>query len=229
MGQADTLALVDATYRLSYTPGLISGIYGTKISPADLASQGGFADLDGDGSLWAPSLRPFYSPDPASPDPAYAQQHFYLACGATDPWGNVARVGYDGHNLLVTQTTDAADNITLASVNYRVLQPWLRTDPNANRSGVRYDALGMVVATASMGKLLPDGDRRRRPPRHQHRRTGRWRRPDRPPRIRPVGVPDVGGRPRPRSRPSAASLGAHQVPGTAQGPGNALAGDLCLQ
>ncbi len=157
VGQADTLALVDATYRLSYTPGLISGIYGTKITPDDLASQGGYDDLDGDGYQWAVSVRPFYSPDPASPDPAYAQQHFYLACGATDPWGNVARAGYDSHNLLVTQTIDAADNIALASVNYRVLQPWLHTDPNVNRSGVRYDALGMVVATASMGKLLPDG------------------------------------------------------------------------
>ena len=104
-----------------------------------------------------PVFSPFYSPNPASPDPGYAQQHFYLACGATDPWGNVAQVGYDGHNLLVTHTTDAAVNVTSASANYRVLKPWLVTDPNANRSGVRYDALGMVVATASMGKLLPDG------------------------------------------------------------------------
>jgi RHS repeat-associated protein len=156
-GQADTLALVSATYHLTYTPGLIAGIYGARISAADLAGQGGYADLDGDGGQWSSTLRPFYSPDPASPDPAYAQQHFYLACGATDPWGNVARVSYDAHDLLVIQASDAADNVTLASVNYRVLQPWLRTDPNANRSGVRYDALGMVVATASLGKLLPDG------------------------------------------------------------------------
>jgi hypothetical protein len=161
IGQTGPLALADTTYRLVYTPGLLAGIYTTKISLADLtallAVEGGCADLDGDGCQWSPSSRPFYSADPAAPDPAFARQHFYLPQGAADPWGNIARVGYDGHDLLVAQTTDAAGNITLATSNYRVLQPWLVTDPNSNRSGVRYDARGMVVATALMGKLEPDG------------------------------------------------------------------------
>ena len=39
-----------------------------------------------------------------------------------------------------------------------MLAPWLLTDPNLNLSGVRYDALGMVVATAAMGKPLGDGE-----------------------------------------------------------------------
>ena len=71
----------------------------------------------------------------------------------------------------------AAGNTTLAQINYRVLGPWLVTDPNLNRSGVRYDALGMVVTTALMGKLLPDGDRRGRSPRHEHPRNLAQRRP----------------------------------------------------
>ena len=161
VGQVDPLALVYATYRLVHTPGLLAAIYSTKISLADLTTllraQGGYADLDGDGCQWSPSPRPFYSADPAAPDPAFARQHFYLPQGATDPWGNVARVRYDDHDLLVAQTTDAVGNTTLAACNYRVLRPWLVTDPNANRSGVRYDAVGMVVATALMGKLQPDG------------------------------------------------------------------------
>jgi RHS repeat-associated protein len=160
-GQTGSLALVSAAYRLVYTPGLLSDIYGSKISLADLTAllgtQGGYLDLDGDGCQWSPSSRPFYSADPAAPDPAFAQQHFYLPQGATDPWGNIARIVYDGHDLLVAETTDAFDNTTQAASNYRVLRPWLITDPNLNRSGVRYDALGMVVATALMGKLLPDG------------------------------------------------------------------------
>jgi len=161
LGQVEALAIVDAIYRLVYTPGLLAAVYGTKISLADLTTllgaQGAYADLDGDGCQWSPSSRVFYSADPAAPDPAFARQHFYLPQGTTDPWGNVARVGYDDNDLLVAKTTNAAGNTTLAASNYRVLQPWLITDANSNRSGVRHDALGMVVATAMMGKLQPDG------------------------------------------------------------------------
>src|SRR5262249_463982 len=37
--------------------------------------------------------------------------------------------------------------------DYRVLQPRLVTDPNRNRTAAEFDALGMVVATAVMGKV----------------------------------------------------------------------------
>ncbi|MGH3274933.1 MAG: toxin TcdB middle/C-terminal domain-containing protein, partial [Streptosporangiaceae bacterium] len=161
LGQADSLALVDATCQLVYTPGLLTQIYGSKITPgalgAELAESGRYQDLDGDGGQWAPPARMFYSPDPARPDPVFAARHFYMPQGSTDPWGNVTRVAYDAHKLLVTQATDAAGNVTRAAGNYRVLAPWLVTDPNLNRNGVRYDPLGLVTATAAMGKLLPDG------------------------------------------------------------------------
>jgi RHS repeat-associated protein len=158
-GQVDSLGLVFGTYRLRFTPGLLSDIFGAKISTAQLTAllngAGAFADLDG--SQWAPSPRLYYSPDPAAPDPGYAQAHFYLPQGSLDPWGNASTVAYDDHNLLVIQATDAAQNTTLAQGNYRVLGPWLVTDANLNRAGVRYDPLGMITATAAMGKLLPDG------------------------------------------------------------------------
>jgi RHS repeat-associated protein len=154
-GQVDSLALVYATYHMRFTPGLVTDIFGAKLSAALLSGAGAFADLDG--SQWAPSPRLLYSPKPAAPDPGYAQAHFYLPQGSLDPWGNASTVGYDNHDLLVTQTTDAAGNTTLAQGNYRVLRPWLVADPNLNRSGVRYDPLGMITATAAMGKLLPDG------------------------------------------------------------------------
>ncbi len=161
LGQAQRLALIDATYTLRYTPGLLEGVFAGKLTPAELdallGGPGAFVDLDGDGNRWAPSSRSFYSLDPAHPQAAYAQAHFYLPQGAVDPWGNVATIAYDAHDLLVVQHTDAVGNTTLAQANYRVLSPWLVTDPNLNRSGVRYDALGMVVATAAMGKLLKDG------------------------------------------------------------------------
>ncbi len=161
LGEINSLALVDAAYAMRFTPGLLGDTFGSKLTAAQLApllsGNGAFVDLDGDGSQWAPSPRLFYSPDPATPDSNYAQAHFYLPQGGTDPWGNVSTVSYDDHDLLVTQTTDAAGNTMLAQSNYRVLGLWLMTDANLNRSGARYDPLGMVVATALMGKLLPDG------------------------------------------------------------------------
>jgi RHS repeat-associated protein len=163
-GHADSLALVDRTYRLFYTPGLLEQRFVStgKLSAASLASQlsgpGAFVDLDGDGNQWAPSVRTLYSPDPSSPDPALAAQHFYLPQGAIDPWGNVSAVAYDVHDLLVIQTVDAVQNTIVAKSNYRVLAPWLMTDANLNRTGVRFDPLGMVIATAEMGKLLPSGE-----------------------------------------------------------------------
>jgi RHS repeat-associated protein len=157
VGQIDSLGLAYATYRLVYTPGLLTAIYGTKIASANLAAAGGYQDLDTDGCQWTPASIAFYSANPASPDPAFAERNFYLPQGAVDPWGNVSLVGYDPHKLLVIQTTDAAVNVIQAVPQYRVLAPWLVTDANLNRTGVRYDPLGMVVATAAMGKLLPDG------------------------------------------------------------------------
>jgi len=161
IGQADSLALVDATYNLVYTPGLLTQIYGAKTTAAALAAElagpGRYVDADGDGCQWAPSARILYSADPANPDPVFAARHFYLPQGATDPWGNPTRVDYDHHDLLVTQITDAALNLTQAASNFRVLAPWLVTDANLNRTGVRYDPLGMIIATAAMGQLQPDG------------------------------------------------------------------------
>jgi len=50
------------------------------------------------------------------------------------------------------QTTDTAGNVVSTANDYRVLAPVLITDPNANRGAISFDALGLVVATAVMGK-----------------------------------------------------------------------------
>jgi RHS repeat-associated protein len=159
-GQIESLAVVYASYTQRYTPGLLQNIFGDKLTAAvqdSLTGAGALADLDGDGNLWAPSSRLLYSPDPANPEPNYAQGHFYEPVGTLDPWNNLATVTYDDHTLLVTQTRDPVGNTVVAQHNYRVLGPWLTTDPNLNDNGVRYDALGMISATAAMGKHQPDG------------------------------------------------------------------------
>ena len=104
-------------------------------------------DLDGDGHWWIPSGHTFFSPDPITPDPAFARSHFYVPQGAVDPFGNVSRITWDGHHQLLVRSEDALHNVVRAQNDYRVLQPALVTDPNANRQAVAFDALGMVVGT----------------------------------------------------------------------------------
>ncbi|HEX2744415.1 MAG TPA: SpvB/TcaC N-terminal domain-containing protein [Streptosporangiaceae bacterium] len=163
--QVEPLALADRAYTMAMTPGLAASVYTARANPATLAALaltdtsqgGGYVDLDGDGCWWAPSARLFYSADPAHPDPGYAQQHFYLPQGQVDPFGGQASVGWE-NDLVVVTATDPVHNSTTAKVNYRVLQPWLATDPNQNRAGARYDQLGMVTATALLGKDLGGAD-----------------------------------------------------------------------
>ncbi|NJK30984.1 MAG: hypothetical protein HC927_00470 [Deltaproteobacteria bacterium] len=109
----------------------------------------------------------FYSPDDgdsSSEELAYARQHFFLPRRAQDPFGNVTTIFYDDYDLLLLESRDALDNCVTAGErapdgtivaqgnDYRVLQPWLVTDPNRNRAAVAFDALGMVVGTAVVGK-----------------------------------------------------------------------------
>jgi RHS repeat-associated protein len=159
-GQVESLALVDRNYQLSLTADMVTDVYsavGTAAALSALATgTGGFIDLDSDGNLWAPSARVFYSPEPASPDTTYAGQHFYLPQGHVDPFGGTTTLSWE-HDLAVVGTTDAVGNSTAAQVNYRVLQPWLVTDANQNRTGARFDALGQVTAAAIMGKETAGG------------------------------------------------------------------------
>jgi RHS repeat-associated protein len=135
---------------------------------------GGYVDLDGDGRWWIPSGRIYFSPntaDNAFDELAFAREHFFLPHRYSDPFHQETTVAYDSntndaainHNLLVVRTTDAVGNVVTVEtqddqgqadirINYRVLQPFWMTDPNGNRSRVCFDALGLVVAAAVIGK-----------------------------------------------------------------------------
>jgi hypothetical protein len=77
---------------------------------------------------------------------------YYLPGGLLDPFGHRWSLGYGPHALLVTETTVPLGNHSQVKVIHRVLQPYWLTDPNGNWTGVRFDALGMVTATAVLGK-----------------------------------------------------------------------------
>jgi len=175
LGQLQSLALPFETYKLAFTRGLVTNIYGTRVSNSMLASDGQYVHTEGDTNWWVLSGRIFFSPgsgDTAAQELVFATAHFFLPHRFRDPFHTAAVptetfVDYDDYQLLILETRDAVGNRITAGerdasgalvtngIDYRVLQPHLVMDANRNRSAYSFDALGLVVGTALMGKPLP--------------------------------------------------------------------------
>jgi RHS repeat-associated protein len=157
LGVLETLALPGETYSLALTPELVSRAYGAKTPVAEraLLSDGAYRDLDGDGRLWAPSGRIFYSwnPEVSATELIHARRHFFLPRRFVDAFGNVTRVRYDPHDLAVIESRDPLDNIVRARLDYRVLEVWQVADANGNRIQGAFDALSRLAGAAVMGKI----------------------------------------------------------------------------
>ena len=158
LGKLQPKALIGESYKLVFTPGLLN-TYAPKINANNLAAilsdEGRYVSLDGDGRWWIPSGQTFYSTNPAdapAQELVQANAHFFLPRRLRDPFGHDSLVDYDVHDLLIARAEDSLKSATLAENNYRVLQPWRITDPNGNRTSIAFDTLGLVVATAMLGK-----------------------------------------------------------------------------
>ncbi|MGO4186811.1 SpvB/TcaC N-terminal domain-containing protein [Pseudarthrobacter sp. TAF60_1] len=140
----------------------------------DLTATGSFPADDPQGQWWQPTDLAFLSPadqDGARAEFAFARKHFFLPRRARDPFQNGVtsrdrEVVYDSYDMVVVDTIDQMGNrITVGErnadgsrvpngpgVDYRVMKALFVTDPNGNRAQAGLDTLGMLVATASMGK-----------------------------------------------------------------------------
>ena len=162
LGVAEPLALPGHNYKLAFTPGLLAEVYRRVDPPEDLIPdvpqvlhhEGKYTNLHGDGRWWVPSGRVFYAPHEcdSGAELEQASRHFFLTRRFLDPFGNATTVAYDPHDLIPVQVRDAIGNTVSAEIDYRVLASWRMTEANRNRSEVAFDALGMVVGTAVMGK-----------------------------------------------------------------------------
>ena len=84
LGKQESLALPGCTYKLVFTPGLISQVYKRRGSallptPASVLGSaavdgGGYVDLDGDGNWWMPSGRVYHFSDAAYFTPGKKQR-----------------------------------------------------------------------------------------------------------------------------------------------------------
>jgi RHS repeat-associated protein len=161
LGQLDSLAIPFESYKLAFTPSLLAGVYGTKVTDFMLADEGRYVHSEGDNQWWILSGKAFFGVNVDIMNPANtaalelveARAHFFLPRKFADPFSQSTTVDYDIHKLLVIKSEDALHNTVNAANDYRVLQPQLVTDPNGNRSEVAFDALGMVAGTSVMGKV----------------------------------------------------------------------------
>jgi RHS repeat-associated protein len=151
VGALESRALPFEEYRLALPDDVVIDIYGADVDQATLTTAGYVHD---DGGWSVPSGQLVYSRTAAqaAEELDEATNHFFLPRRFIDPFGAATDVDYDGHDLLITATRDALNNETTLVNDYRVLQPALLIDANRNRSGVAFDALGLVVATAVGGK-----------------------------------------------------------------------------
>jgi RHS repeat-associated protein len=159
LGRLDPFALPYESYKLALTPGLIAKVYAGRVTESMLANDCRYAHSEGDVDWWIPSGQILLSANPQrtpSQELADARRDFFLPRRFRDPFGEEVTLGYDVYNLLVTETRDALGNRARAVNDYRVLQPRMVTDPNGNRSEAAFDALGMVVGAAVMGKTEPE-------------------------------------------------------------------------
>jgi RHS repeat-associated protein len=149
VGEVESLALPWQSFAKAFTPALLTSALGGRATDAILSEGGYVRFLPDDDAWWMPSGRAAFS-GPAT---------FYLPTAFFDPFGNTSSVAYDAYFLAVLQATDPVGNTVAADYDYRVLSPVLVTDANGNRVAARFNELGMVVATAMMGKVGDaDGD-----------------------------------------------------------------------
>ena len=179
LGQIGALGLPYESYQLALTTGLVGTIAlesqalsGTAFDPTLLLTEGRYVQRDT--NYWAPSGRILFNP-------AQAANEFYLPREVVDPFGEHSFVSYDPFLLLVASRRDPLGNTVQSTIDYRVLAPSQLTDPNKNRVAVAFDALGMVVKTAVMGKAgAAEGDTLDDPTTRLEYDLLRWQRQQKP-------------------------------------------------
>lgn len=146
-GSLPSKALLHQTFKAAFNKDQPAAIFAPKIAFTDLepalldTAKGGYVFADS--YYWISSVIAKYD-----------TAHFFLAGSFTDPFGNTSQVNYDSsYHLFIEKTTDAVDNgVQVKKFNYRVLKPYLMQDANDNLAAVRFDELGFVDKTFTIGK-----------------------------------------------------------------------------
>ncbi|KAK7178237.1 hypothetical protein PSPO01_15714 [Paraphaeosphaeria sporulosa] len=173
--QIQPLALPGQSFSLCLTTSMVAEVYqadGKDLGPdSQMLQDAGYKHLEGDTSWWAPSSVIRYAS--GADELGQARKTFFrptiliepLAQRSAsptklpiDPSQAVSSVQYDASMLLPQLSTDALGNETTVVNDYRLLRPVRVTDTNENVTAIAYDALGVVVGVAVVGKGGADMD-----------------------------------------------------------------------
>ena len=157
-GEQGTRGLVYENYQLAYTPSLRDAIYtsdpvadntaAVQVTDADML-EGRYVSLEG--NWWIRSGLPHFIFGDETVQTAF--NRFFLPIAYTDPFDSVTKVVYDRHFFFVQEAIDPIGNTaTVEKFNYRTLSPTLLKDANDDKSIVFQDELGLVKASAILGK-----------------------------------------------------------------------------
>jgi RHS repeat-associated protein len=167
LGTLGRLGLLYQHYKLALTDALLGAIFtggqldrrlstggGTaRDALMDSKTSGYLSGVDVTAEFGLPATGEYWMRSGVAGFAADAAQHFYLPEKYTDAFGHSTTLEYDGYDLLLQSHGDALGNtVTVERFDYRVLAPLEMTDPNDNHSAVAFDALGLPVASAVMGK-----------------------------------------------------------------------------
>jgi RHS repeat-associated protein len=170
LGEHGRLGLTFEAYKLALTDSLLSAVFGSKLADVvdgTVTARGKLDDSSVSGYLSGAALSARFAPriPAAELSGQYwlrsgtagfatdAAQHFYLPEQYTDAFGNVTHLRFDARDLFIEQSTDPVGNtVSVERFDWRVLAPSRQKDINDNLSEVTFDALGLVVAAAVMGK-----------------------------------------------------------------------------
>ena len=147
LGELHPLALPGESYKLAFTPGLLTQVFqrplagqppeallpnssavlggqagnrGGYLQSQALKADGRFPGSDADDHWWIPSGQSFFSTNPvdnAATESTQARQHFFLPRRYRDPFGQDAFVDFDANDLLMVETRDALGNRVTVNAN----------------------------------------------------------------------------------------------------------------
>jgi RHS repeat-associated protein len=161
MGLLEPFSVLERTYALAYTPGLLSQLQegrdrcGAESSIEQILLDGRYVQMKGDddGTWWLPSHTALFGAEThRSSARSDARSSFYVPTRTRDVFGNVTTLELDCNRLLAQKQVDAVGNTMDFSNNYHFLQPTSLTDSNGNDTMCKLDALGRIIAKGVVSK-----------------------------------------------------------------------------
>lgn len=155
-GHLESKGFTFESYALAYTSKMIDQLFPPDFFPAQdyPGTDAHFVHYNNDGNWWVPSGKAIYLHEGESE--ADSQSRFYTPIGYRDAGGSETHISfYKNYHFLIESTTDAMGNTTKSEAfNFRTISPVVLRDANDNLTATLPDELGMLKATAFLGKDL---------------------------------------------------------------------------